>query len=189
MKHVEVSYQACWSPMKHVKVSKDNNIFVSSNVDLDNLFGPFSNQGWIRKPLFSTHRIDSSTPQICYIHILGVEYRSLRYIPPPQNLSPDIRHKTPYVKSSVIYLASAIHLLPVETHPSVQNRILLGFVFSEILWDNVHVSPDGIIFLLPFPVPLSYFISLPLIRSGTAFHSDGTSNITFSATSTSLSWC
>ena len=76
---------------------------------------------WIIKPLFSAHRIILSTPQICYIHLFGVEYQSLRYIR-PQDLSPDIRHQTPSVKSSAIYLVSAIHLLLEEINPRLWNN-------------------------------------------------------------------
>ena len=67
----------------------------------------------------------------------------MRYIRPHQDLSPDICHEKPSVKSSAIYLASAIHLHHVETHPSLRSRILLSFVFSKILWESVHASPDG----------------------------------------------
>ena len=97
---------------------------------------------FVKSSVFSAHRIIFSTPQIRYICLLGVDYRSLRYIQPPQDLSSDICHETPYVKSSAIYLASAIHLLLFETHPSFWNRILLGFVFSKIPWESVHTSPD-----------------------------------------------
>ena len=110
---------------------------------------------WIRKPLCTTHRIIISTPQICYICQFGVEYRNLSYIRPHQDLSPDIPHKTPFVKSS------AIHPLPVETHPSLLN-IILPWVSCSLRyrWRMFTLLRADIIFLLPFPLPLSYFISL-----------------------------
>ena len=108
-------------------------------------------------------------PQIRYISLLGVEYRSLRYIRPSQDLSPDIRHKTPSVKSSAIYLADAIHLLPVETHTSLLD-IRLGY--SELM--TCRSKHSASLFRL---VLLSYsyqpIVSLPscLQSSGTLFSS------------------
>ena len=102
-------------------------------------------------------------PQICYIRLLGVEYRSLRYIWPHQDLSPDIRSETPSVKSSVIYLASAIQLLHIETHPSLRGIESCWVSYSPRYRGRMFTfHRTDMIFHPLFPAPSSYFISLPL---------------------------
>ena len=49
-----------------------NNIYYDDLLSayLDNLFSPFGLKGWIRKPVFSEHRISLIyAVDICYIHI------------------------------------------------------------------------------------------------------------------------
>ena len=99
-----------------------------------------------------------------YIRLLGIEYRNLRYIQPNLDLSLDLRHKTLSAKSSAFYLVSAIYLLLVEVHPNPLNRILLGFVFSKILWVNVPISQGG------YPLPTTVSSGLQLLHLSSAWY-------------------
>ena len=106
-------------------------------------------------------------------------------------IHPDICNKTPSAKSSAIYLEFAIHFLLVEIHPNLLNRILLGFMFSEIPWGNVQFLRSDIVFPPLFPLPratssLFRFVAAPviilpsslsIIRFGTLFQAGGTTSL------------
>ena len=106
---------------------------------------------------------------MCYIHLLGVEYRNLIYIQPHQDVFSDIRHKTPSVKTSAIYLAPAIHLLLAVIHPNLLNRTLLDLHPPGFCGRMFMFQPD--LFLSPpFPLP-SCCLFPPLFCSCLKHHS------------------